>query len=51
MKCCWNSRADLYGPVQISRLVLKPDIATLNEDPIEIHSRGRIVASPTLGFG
>jgi hypothetical protein len=25
--------------------------ATLNEDPTEVRSRGRIVASPTLGFG
>jgi hypothetical protein len=81
MKCCWNSRANLCEPVQIPRLVLKPDIgtldscarrldllrliamlallmfglvgtaATLNEDPTEVRSRGRIVASPTLGFG
>jgi hypothetical protein len=81
MKCYWNSRADLYGPVQIPRLVLKLDIgsldccarrlvlmrliaiisllmfglvetaATLDEDPTEVRSWGRIVASPTLGFG
>ena len=51
MKCYWNSRANLYGPVQIPRLVLKLDIATLDEDPTEVRSWGRIVASPTLGFG